>query len=472
MRPQSSRFGTLLRTFVIFVVAVVVGGIAVGACLAALIPGTVEIATAHHYTAGTVKNLRSLSQQSTVYWNDGVTPMPCGQLGIEVHDPITSVADVPPRLVNAVIATEDRSFWTNAGIDLGGVFRAFVTNVVSGRIEQGGSTITQQLVKKRILSDKRDVHRKLKEIIYALRLNDKFSKDKILTEYLNTVYFGENSYGIKSAAERFFTIAGSRRRPTASAARRWPSSRSARPRSSRARSTTRSATIPSCTPIRRSCAAPRCSRARSRPATSRRPRPTPRTRSRCRSSRLRPSCGRATTSSPRCATSCSPTPRSARRPTSGATRCCAAGSRSCRPSISTLQAEAQDATDNAKPQKGPDWISSLVSIDPSTGFVKAMIGGPDFADSQYNIATHPIGRQPGSTWKVITLAGALQNGYSPDDIVDGTSPCSVPKIFPGKDATTVNAEEGGGPLSLWDATAGSVELRVRPAVDQRRAGAG
>ena len=116
------------------------------------------------------------------------------------------VADVPPRLVNAVIATEDRSFWTNDGIDIGGVFRAFVTNVVSGDIVQGGSTITQQLVKKRILSDKRDVHRKLREIILALRLNDKFSKDKILTEYLNTVYFGENSYGIKSAAERFFTV--------------------------------------------------------------------------------------------------------------------------------------------------------------------------------------------------------------------------------------------------------------------------
>ena len=112
-----------------------------------------------------------------------------------------------------------------------------------------------------------------------------------------------------------------------------------------------------------------------------------------------------------------------------------------------------------------------MSIEPSTGFVKAMIGGPDFADSQYNIATHPIGRQPGSTWKVITLAGALQNGYSPDDIVDGTSPCSVPKIFPGKDATTVNAEEGGGPLSLWDATAGSVNcafVRLSTSVGQAK----
>ena len=93
-------------------------------------------------------------------------------------------------MINAVIATEDRSFWTNDGIDLGAVFRAFLTNVTSGRIEQGGSTITQQLVKNRLLTSKRDVNRKIKEIEDALRLNEKFSKDKILVEYLNTVYLG------------------------------------------------------------------------------------------------------------------------------------------------------------------------------------------------------------------------------------------------------------------------------------------
>ena len=103
-----------------------------------------------------------------------------------------------------MIATEDRSFWTNDGIDLGAVFRAFLTNVTSGQIEQGGSTITQQLVKNRILTSKRDVNRKIKEIEDALRLNEKFSKEKILVEYLNTVYFGSGSYGIKAAAERFF----------------------------------------------------------------------------------------------------------------------------------------------------------------------------------------------------------------------------------------------------------------------------
>ena len=114
-----------------------------------------------------------------------------------------------------------------------------------------------------------------------------------------------------------------------------------------------------------------------------------------------------------------------------------------------------------------------MSIEPSTGAVKAMVGGPDFGDSQYNIATHPIGRQPGSTWKVITLAAALQNGYSPNDRVDGSSPCRVPKIFPAPDAFTVNSGDGagGGPMPIWDATAGSVNcayVRLSTSVGQSK----
>ena len=115
-----------------------------------------------------------------------------------------NINEVPDRVVNAVIATEDRTFWTNDGIDLGAVFRAFLKNVTSGQIEQGGSTITQQLVKNRILTRKRTVNRKVKEIEDALRLNEKFSKKKILEEYLNTIYLGSGSYGIKAAASRYF----------------------------------------------------------------------------------------------------------------------------------------------------------------------------------------------------------------------------------------------------------------------------
>src|SRR5215213_2201727 len=193
---------SLSRSLLTVLVAIVVGGVAVGACLAALIPGTVEVVTAHHYTAKQVDELKALAEPSTIYWADG-TQMG-DPIGIESRQNITTLAEVPKLVQDAVIATEDRSFWTNDGIDLGGVFRAFLTNITSGKIEQGGSTITQQLVKNRILSSKRDVNRKIKEIEDALRLNEKFSKEKILVEYLNTVYFGSGSYGVKAAASRFF----------------------------------------------------------------------------------------------------------------------------------------------------------------------------------------------------------------------------------------------------------------------------
>jgi penicillin-binding protein 1A len=472
MQPRNRSFsGTLLRSFTTFVVAVVAGGIAVGACLAALIPGTVEIATAHHYTAGTVKNLRALSQQSTVYWSDGVTPMPCGQLGIEIHDPVATAAEVPARLVNAVIATEDRSFWTNDGIDLGGVFRAFVTNLVSGRIEQGGSTITQQLVKKRILSDKRDVHRKLKEIIYALRINKKFSKEKILTEYLNTVYFGENSYGIKSAAERFFNVAD-------------PAS----PFGLRAK-TMQELTIGEAALLAGSISSPvgndpfihpeqaKVRRAQvlrgeveegyitqaEADAANNEPLPTIRP-----PAELRPCNYLVAEVRDRLLAD----PRMGATPDERRETLLRGGLKIVSTFDPRLQAEAQDATDNAKPQKGPDWISSLVAIEPSSGAVRAMVGGPDFADSEFNIATHPVGRQPGSTWKVITLAAALQLGYSPNDIVNGTSPCSVPKVFPDPKAVTQNAEpHEGGNMDIWEATAGSVNcafVRISTSVGQSR----
>jgi penicillin-binding protein 1A len=90
-------------------------------------------------------------------------------------------------------------------------------------------------------------------------------------------------------------------------------------------------------------------------------------------------------------------------------------------------------------------------MDPRTGFVKAMVAGPGFEQSQYNIATSYPGRQAGSTWKVITLAAALENGFSPNDFVDGTSPCKYPLL-----GETANAEGGEGRMTLRAATSGSV----------------
>src|SRR5205823_7679921 len=178
---------------------VVVGGLTLGVCLAALIPGARQIALAHHYSS-TVRSLGELSEPTAVY---DASDNRIGKLGVQDREP-AELAEVPQILINAVIATEDKTFWKNPGIDVSGVSRAFVENLTEGKISQGGSTITQQLVKNRILGNKRDLQRKAKELILAYRLNDKYSKREILKQYLNTVYFGQGSYGVKAAARRFF----------------------------------------------------------------------------------------------------------------------------------------------------------------------------------------------------------------------------------------------------------------------------
>src|SRR2546430_4871420 len=191
--PNSARVLTGLAAIVL------VGGLTLGVAVAALVPGVRQIATANHYTAS-VKTLGDLSSPTTVFDANGGQ---IGKLGVQDREP-AELAEVPQILINAVIDTEDKTFWKNSGIDVAGVSRAFVDNLTKGRISQGGSTITQQLVKNRILGNKQDLTRKAKELILAYRLNDKYSKREILKQYLNTVYFGQGSYGVKATARRFF----------------------------------------------------------------------------------------------------------------------------------------------------------------------------------------------------------------------------------------------------------------------------
>lgn len=120
------------------------------------------------------------------------------------------LAEVPRDVVNAVLATEDRRFYQHGGIDWRGIARAMVVNVVSGGIVQGGSTLTQQLAKNLFLTHERTWSRKLREVVIAYWLERNFSKDQILTLYLNRVYFGAGTYGVAAAAEKYFHLSVAR----------------------------------------------------------------------------------------------------------------------------------------------------------------------------------------------------------------------------------------------------------------------
>src|SRR6202051_4897769 len=115
-----------------------------------------------------------------------------------------SLKDLPPYLPKAFIAIEDRRFYSHYGVDPLGIARAAVTNILHHGVSQGGSTLTQQLTKNLFLTQERTLQRKLQEVELALWLERKHSKSEILELYLNRVYFGSGAYGVEAAAQRYF----------------------------------------------------------------------------------------------------------------------------------------------------------------------------------------------------------------------------------------------------------------------------
>lgn len=122
----------------------------------------------------------------------------------DLYGSAVALRDLPAYLPQAVIATEDRRFYSHFGLDLKGLARAFYVNFSQGRLVQGGSTISQQLAKNIFLTPERSIHRKGQEVILALWLERNFTKDQILELYLNRVYFGAGTYGIDAASRKYF----------------------------------------------------------------------------------------------------------------------------------------------------------------------------------------------------------------------------------------------------------------------------
>ena len=112
--------------------------------------------------------------------------------------------NLPKNLINAVIVTEDKRFFFHPGIDIKGIVRAALVNLKSGRIVQGGSTITQQLAKNLFLTPERSFTRKLHELILSFWLEIRFTKQQLLSIYLNRVYLGSGTYGVQAASEKYF----------------------------------------------------------------------------------------------------------------------------------------------------------------------------------------------------------------------------------------------------------------------------
>src|SRR2546421_11526123 len=440
--PNSARVLTRLAAIVL------VGGLTLGVSVAALVPGVRQIASANHYTAS-VKSLGDLSSPTTVYDANGGQ---IGKLGVQDREP-AELAEVPQILINAVIDTEDKTVWKNSGIDVAGVSRAFVDNITKGRISQGGSTITQQLGKNRILGNKQDLQRKAKELILAYRLNDKYSKREILKQYRNTVYVCQGSYGVKATARRFFLtpapsapygvrgkalneltvgeaalLAGVIRNPEGDNPFVHPDT-----------AAKRRAEV-----LKGMVKAHHITPAQADQATQE-PMPTVKP-----SAELRPDNAWAEKAQEVLLND----PRLGATPQERRDKVLQGGLKVYTTEDPNLQQMADGAVTSGLAFAKPGFAGALVAMDPKTGYVKAMTDSRPFSQSKFNLATDGAGGQVGSSFKVTTLATVLANGYSRNDQIDGNAPCSVAGI----EGFTTNAggEGEGGIMNVDQATAESV----------------
>jgi penicillin-binding protein 1A len=352
------------------------------------------------------------SENSEVFDASG---RPIGTLTSNQNKILLESGQISPNVKNAVVAIEDSRFYEHEGVDFEGIGRALFKDILSRSAAQGGSTVTEQFVKDALAAqESRTVFQKFREAVLAYRLEQRWSKDKILTEYLNTIYFGEGAYGIEAAARTFFGNAhpdcGTETEPCAAVLEPWEAALLAGVIASP------SAYDPKVFPenalARRNLVLEKMYE-----------------QGYITQEQLEDGTQQAL-----------PAPDDVEPPrldseapyfTSwlrqqlveryGAAKTFFGGLEI----KSTLDLELQEAAEEAVTsylgEIGP--TAALVVIDNRNAGIKAMVGGPDFDDAPFNLAT--LGhRQPGSSIKPIILATALQQGISPETVYE-----SAPQIF-------------------------------------------
>ena len=317
--------------------------------------------------------------------------------------------NIAPVMKHAIVAIEDRRFWQHRGVDLRAVLRALVEDVREQRVVQGGSTITQQFVKNQYVRNTRTVGRKVREAALAWQLEQRWPKERILTAYLNTIYFGNGAYGVQQAAQVYF------------------------------RKGARRLTLPEAALLAGLPANPSGYDPVTNPAAARA------RRDQVLQAMLETG---AITPAERSAAGAAPLPERVFIPGTegqapffanyvkqqlvdafGGRRVFGGGLRVTTTLDLKLQTIARESISNwLKDPNGPE--AALVALEPSTGNVVAMVGG-NYRESQFNLAVQGE-RQPGSAFKPFVLAAALERGVSPATRLD-SQPLAIPfdgKVYP------------------------------------------
>ena len=342
-------------------------------------------------------------------------------------------SDISGFMKQAIVATEDKRFYEHRGIDVRGMFRALWADIRHKGAVQGGSTITQQFVKNELTGSARSITRKLKEAALAWQLEQRWSKDKILTAYLNTIYFGNGAYGVERAARTYFGHSAKMLTlPEAALLAGIPEDPSLydpvmHPATARARRATVLGLM-----LQQRVIAPADYR-----AALRAPMPKPQDVHLSGVRGQAPFFGEYV--------------KSQLIDRFGAKRVFGGGFRVYTTINFKLQSLARAAVHQWLPSpNGPQ--AALVALNPKTGAVLAMYGGENFNHSQYNLATARE-RQTGSAFKPFVLATALREGISPLTTFDSHQV----SIFLGDRYWYVHNYEGEylGPINLVRATAAS-----------------
>src|SRR5450759_1197443 len=341
-----------------------------------------------------------------------------------------TLKDIPPVMRNAIVATEDQRYYQHQGVDFLGMMRAAFADVLGGKAAQGGSTITQQYVKKAFLTPDKTIKRKIAEAVLAYRVEQTYSKDKILEMYLNTIYFGHGAYGISTAAETFFG------KPVSAL------------------------TAPEAALLAGVVKSPANYSPYLQPASAKLRRDTVLMQMRDQGY-LKPAEYATAIATPIVV---APLKRGSKVAPYfveyvrdqlvkqyGSDLVYRGGLKVTTTLDLGLQTAAENAVAKALSKPG-DPSAAVVTTDPKTGGILVMVGGRDFASQQYNVVTQGH-RQPGSAFKPFLLATALDQGVSPEQTYE-SGPMKID--VPGSGQWSVTGASGGGSgpvrlrLATWD----------------------
>ncbi len=371
-------------------------------------PQFATIATSHEGTALDLE-LNDLAERSSMYASDGSFLTFLTET--ENREPIP-LDDVPQPVIDAILAVEDADFYQHDGVNLRGTFRALVENLNAGGIAQGGSTITQQLVKLSLLTSDQNFNRKSTEAFYALRLERQMTKDEILERYLNSVYFGSGAYGVQAAAETYWgyesasemgwpeaaLLAGIIRNPSQYDPTLFPAESKAR------RSVVLQRLVDTGDLTEEEAATYELAPL---PAERREPFDTKPTDYFIQQALL---------------TLLDDDPSILGGDKQSRFNAIYRGGLKIYTTFDPQSQAHALATRDEYIDEETGYTAAIATVDSKTGAVRALVGGPEFERDKFNLATQGL-RQPGSSMKTYVLAALFEAGYVPSDIVRADGPC-------------------------------------------------